>query len=33
LQTPETPSVLSLIPLLGTPCSVQLLAANICLCI
>jgi hypothetical protein len=29
LQTPSNPSVPSLIPLLGTPCSVQWLAANI----
>jgi hypothetical protein len=33
LRTPSTLSVLSLTPLLGTPCSVQWLAANICLCI
>jgi hypothetical protein len=33
LQTPLAPSVLSLTPLLGTPCSVQWLAASICLCI
>jgi hypothetical protein len=33
LQTPSTPSVPSLTPLLGTLSSVQLLAANICLCI
>jgi hypothetical protein len=33
LQTPSTPSVLSLIPLLGTPHSVQWLAMNIPLCI
>ena len=33
LQTPSTPSVLSLIPILGIPHSVQLLAANILLCI
>jgi hypothetical protein len=31
LKTPSTPSVLSLIPLLGTPCSVQWLASSICL--
>jgi hypothetical protein len=33
LQTPSTPSVPSLTPLLGTPHSVQWLAANIHLCI
>ena len=33
LQTSSTTSVLSLTPLLGTPCSVQWLAANINLCI
>jgi hypothetical protein len=33
LQTLSIPSVLSLTPLLGTPHSVQWLAANICLCI
>jgi hypothetical protein len=33
LQTPSTPSVFSLTPLLGTQCSVQWLAASICLCI
>jgi hypothetical protein len=33
LQTPSAPSVLPLTPLLGTPCSVQRLAWNICLCI
>jgi hypothetical protein len=33
LQTPSAPSVLSLIPPLGTPCSVQWLAASIRLCI
>jgi hypothetical protein len=33
LQTPSTLSILSLTPLLGTPCSVQWLAASICLCI
>jgi hypothetical protein len=33
LQTPSTPSVLSLTPLLRTLCSVQWLSANICLCI
>jgi hypothetical protein len=33
LQTPSTPSFLSLTPLLGAPCSVQWLAENICLCI
>ena len=33
LQNPSTPLVLSLIPLLGTLCSVQWLAENICLCI
>jgi hypothetical protein len=33
LQTPSTPSVLSLTPLLGTPCSVQWLAVSIHLCI
>jgi hypothetical protein len=33
LQTPSTASVPSLTPLLGTPCSVQWLAANIHLCI
>ena len=33
LQTPSTPSIPSLTPLLGTLCSVQWFAANICLCI
>jgi hypothetical protein len=33
LQTPSTPSVLSLTSLLGTLCSVQWLAASIHLCI
>jgi hypothetical protein len=33
LQTPSAPSVLSLTPPLGTPHSVQWLAASICLCI
>jgi hypothetical protein len=33
LQTPSAPSVLSLTPPLGTPCSVQCLDASICLCI
>jgi hypothetical protein len=33
LQTPSTPSVLSLIPILGIPHSVQWLAANIRFCI
>jgi hypothetical protein len=33
LQTPSTPSVLSLTPLLGTPCSVQWLAVSIHNCI
>jgi hypothetical protein len=33
LQTPSTPSVLSLTPLLETMCSVQWLAVSICLCI
>jgi hypothetical protein len=33
LQNPATTSVLSLTPLLGTPCSVQCLAVNIYLCI
>ena len=33
LQTPLAPSVLSLSPPLGTPCSVQWLAGSICLCI
>ena len=33
LQIPSVPSVLSLTPSLGTPCSVQWLAVNICLCI
>jgi hypothetical protein len=33
LQTPSTPSVPSLTPLLETPSSVQWLAANTCLCI
>ena len=33
LQTPSAPSVLSLIPPLRTPCSVQWLAVSICLCI
>jgi hypothetical protein len=33
LQTPSTPSGLSLTPLLGTACSVQWLAASIDLCI
>ena len=33
LQTPSAPSVLSLTPPLGFPCSVQWLAASICLCI
>ena len=33
LQTPSAPSVCSLIPPLGTPCSVQWLADSICLCI
>ena len=33
LQTPSAPSVLSLTPPLGTPCSVQWLAVSICLCI
>jgi hypothetical protein len=33
LQTPSAPSVLSLTPPLRTPCSVQWLAAIICLCI
>jgi hypothetical protein len=33
LQAPSTPSILYLTPLLGTPCSVQWLAVNICLCI
>jgi hypothetical protein len=33
LQTPSTPSVPSLTPLLGPPCSVQWLAGNIRLCI
>jgi hypothetical protein len=33
LQTPSAPSVLSLAPPLGTLCSVQLLAASICLCV
>jgi hypothetical protein len=33
LQTPSVPSVLSLTPPLGTPCSVQWLAARIRLCI
>ena len=33
LQIPSTPSVLSLTALLGTPCSVQWLAASIHLCI
>jgi hypothetical protein len=33
LQSPLTPSVSSLTPLLGTLCSVQWLAANISLCI
>jgi hypothetical protein len=33
LQTSSAPSVLSLIPPLETPCSVQWLVANICLCI
>jgi hypothetical protein len=33
LQTPSAPSVLSLIPPLETPCSVQWLAVSICLCI
>jgi hypothetical protein len=33
LQTPSTPSVLSLTPPLGTPCSVQCMATNICLSI
>jgi hypothetical protein len=32
-QTTSTPSVPSLTPLLGTPCSVQWLAVNIRLCI
>jgi hypothetical protein len=32
LQTPSAPSVLSLTPSLGTPCSVQWLAVSICLC-
>jgi hypothetical protein len=32
LQAPSAPSVLSLIPPLGTPCSIQSLAASICLC-
>jgi hypothetical protein len=32
LQSPSTPLVLSLTPLLGTPCSVQWLAESICLC-
>jgi hypothetical protein len=33
LQTSSAPSVLSLTPPLGTPCSVQWLAVSICLCI
>jgi hypothetical protein len=33
LQTPSNPSVLSLIPLLRTPCSVQWLVVSIHLCI
>jgi hypothetical protein len=33
LQSPSSPLALSLTPLLGTPCSVQWLAASICLCI
>jgi hypothetical protein len=33
LQIPSSPSVLSLIPPLGTPCSVQWLALSIWLCI
>jgi hypothetical protein len=33
LQTPSAPSVLSLTPPLGTPCSVQWLAVSIHLCI
>jgi hypothetical protein len=33
LQSPSTPSVLLLNPLLGPPYSVQWLTANICLCI
>jgi hypothetical protein len=33
LQTPSAPSVLSLTPPLGTPCSVQWLAVSIQLCI
>ena len=33
LQTPSDPSVLFLTPSLGTLCSVQWLAASICLCI
>jgi hypothetical protein len=33
LQTPLAPSVLSLIPLLETQCSVQWLPACICLCV
>jgi hypothetical protein len=33
LQTPSTPSILFLTPLLGTPRSVQWLAASIHLCI
>jgi hypothetical protein len=33
MQTSSAPSVFSLTPLLGTPCSVQWLSASICLCI
>jgi hypothetical protein len=33
MQTPTVPSVASLTPSFGTLCSVQLLAASICLCI
>jgi hypothetical protein len=33
LQTSSAPSVLSLAPPLGSPCSVQWLAVSICLCI